>query len=115
MPLADGVVLSTVRRFNDLILAPDESSRSCTFVSMPVTSKPFRGMTFSLSLTEWRREGHQNERYWGREIRTIEASYDRMAIAPLFNDYLDVWVGTSQGLKVVLEVGAGVGGRSPVL
>ena len=51
MPLADSAVLSTVRRFNDLILAPDESSRSWIFVSMAVTSKPFRGMTFSLLLT----------------------------------------------------------------
>ena len=51
MPLADSVVLSTVRRLSGHIFAPDESRRSWTFLWMAVTSKDFRGMTLSLLLT----------------------------------------------------------------
>lgn len=95
MPLADSDVLSTVRRFNDLILAPEDSSRSWTFFSIAVTSKQFRGMTFSLSLTE--SEGRCQSSGSGPKIwewRTIKASYYRLAIIPLLNDDLDMRVGT---------------------
>lgn len=51
MPLADSVVLSTVRRLSGRIFAPDESRRSWTLLWMAVTSNDFRGMTLSLSLT----------------------------------------------------------------
>lgn len=51
MPLVASVVLSTDRLLRGFILAPDESSKSWTFVAMPVTSNPLRGMTLSLSLT----------------------------------------------------------------
>lgn len=51
MPLVASVVLSTLRRFRDLIFAPDESSNRLTFFWMPVTSRPFSGITLSLLFT----------------------------------------------------------------
>lgn len=53
IPLADSDMLSTVRApFSGFIFAPDESRRSWTFLSMPVTSSLLSGMTLSRPLTE---------------------------------------------------------------
>ena len=51
IPLADSVMLSTVRRLRGTIFAPEESSSSWTFFSIPVTSKSLRPMTLSRLLT----------------------------------------------------------------
>jgi hypothetical protein len=71
---------------------------------MPVTSKPFRGITFSLLLTKLgvRVEGADRK----EEERTIKASYYRLAIVPLPDHNLDMRVFTGQLLEVVLEVGS---------
>lgn len=63
IPRTDSDVLSTIRPFfNGLILAPDDSSMSCTFRSIPFTSSRCNGITLSRRFTGGRSAVRASER-----------------------------------------------------
>jgi hypothetical protein len=107
MPRAASVVLSTVLRFSGLIFAPDASRSSSIFFWIPVTSNPFTAMTLSRLFTKAlllaRRQGNELR-------RTIEPPNDRLPVITLFYNDFYVWVLSGEGLEVVSDVCARVGG-----
>ena len=113
MPLADSAVLSMVRLLRGLILAPDESRMSCNLFAMPLTSKPFRGMTLSRSFTGQEKR-HKVQTF--RELiqtLTVESPCNRLLVCPLLDDKFDMGICACHRLEVVVDVSACVGRRGP--
>lgn len=89
IPRTDSDVLSTIRPFfNGLILAPDDSSISCTFLSIPFTSRRCSGITLSRPFA-----GGVLAVRDGEGMRpTVKAASDGLVTVALLDHEFDVWV-----------------------
>lgn len=97
MPRTDSDVLSTIRPFfSGLILAPDDSSMSCTFLSIPFTSSRCSGTTLSRPFTG----GGSAERARERVRPTVKAAGDGFVAVALLDHEFDVWVLKSDAFHV---------------
>ena len=116
MPLADSVMLSTVRRLRGTIFAPEESSSSWTFFSIPFTSKSRKGMTLSLLFTD---KPKSAQKRYGAEaaegMRTVESPHNRLLVVPRLDHNLDVRVLAREVLEVLDKIRARVRGCGPLL
>jgi hypothetical protein len=79
-----------------------------------VTSKPFKGTTFSLPFTIWgicvRRQSDSK-----RAAHTIKTSDDRFPFISLFYNHLDVRIMPCEGYEIFGEVCAAIGGGWPCI
>ena len=105
-------MLSTIRPFfSGLILAPDDSRISCTFLSIPFASSRCSGITLSRPFTA----GRSAVRGRARVRPTVEAARDGLVAVALPDHELDVRVLARDALDVPCDEAARVGRGRAVL